>query len=266
MTVLEQAEKLERERVPCVPGAPSWVSLLTPDLDAAQAFYGPLLGWEFEAAPGHPRPYVHAAVRGVRTAGIGALPEGWPSAAVWTTFFGVGDIDVAARRVRERAGTVGLGPVDFPSGRVAIATDPDGAVFGLWQGRPGPARRMQHAGAPVWIELSSDAFAAALFYGTVLDWAALDPAELDVSWEHERVVLRVQGRKVAAMRTADAYPPVPIRPHWHISFAVPDLDRAVERALNLGAEPVGPATEGPYGTAAGLCDPQGAVFSLISPA
>ena len=33
-------------------GVPSWVDLESPDLGAAQEFYGGLFGWTFEAAPG----------------------------------------------------------------------------------------------------------------------------------------------------------------------------------------------------------------------
>jgi uncharacterized protein len=33
-----------------VPGAPDWVDLGTPDVDAAVAFYGAVLGWHFQSA------------------------------------------------------------------------------------------------------------------------------------------------------------------------------------------------------------------------
>ena len=33
-----------------VPGAPNWVDLGTPNVDAAVAFYGPVFGWEFQSA------------------------------------------------------------------------------------------------------------------------------------------------------------------------------------------------------------------------
>ena len=254
--------------VPCVPGAPSWVSLLAHDPTAAQAFYGPLLGWHFETVAERWGPYAHAITQGIKVAGIGALPDGWRSPATWTTFFGVNDIDDAARRVRERIGTVGIGPMDFTSGRVAIAVDPTSAVFGLWQGPTGPARQLQMAGAPAWIELSTDAFAAALFYGDVLDWAGQDAAHLEVYWEHERVVLRVDGRKVAALRTSDAGAGAAAalaRPHWHVSFSVVDLDSATDHALRLGGGMVSPPQDSPYGRFAALRDPEGAPFSLITP-
>jgi len=252
-------------RVPCLPGAPSWASLLARDPGAAQDFYGPLFGWSFRSPAELPCGYAVAEAQGVQVAGIGPLPAQGRFSATWTTFFGVADVDAAAGRVRERMGTVGMGPLSAWAGRVALATDPDGAVFGLWQGAVGPARRLPLPGAPSWVELSTDAFAAALFYGDVLDWAAHDPEHLDMAWEHERVVLRVDGRGIAALRTADdSAVSVPVRPHWHLSFGVDDLRRALVRAVRLGAVPISAPVSTPYGDTAELHDPEGAPFSLVS--
>ena len=262
----EAAGPAEALRVPCLPGAPSWVSLLAHDPGAAQDFYGPLLGWSFEAPREQPRGYVVAEAQGVQVAGIGPLPSRGRFTATWTTFFGVADLDAAVARVRERMGTVGAGPISAWAGRIALATDPDGAVFGLWQGEAGPARELPRPGAPTWAELATDAFAAALFYGDVLDWAGHDPEHLDMAWEHERVVLRVDGKEAAALRTADERTAaLPVRPHWHLSFAVDDLHRALVRAVRLGAVLASAPVSTPYGGTAELYDPEGAPFSLVSP-
>jgi uncharacterized protein len=255
----------EALRVPCLPGAPCWVSLLADDPGAAQDFYGPLLGWSFGVLREQPHDYVVAETQGVQVAGIGPLPPRGRFTATWTTFFGVVDVDAAVDRVRQRMGSVGLGPLSAAGGRVALATDPDGAVFGLWEGPVGPARKLSLPGAPTWAELSTDAFAAALFYGDVLDWASHDPEHLDMAWEHERVVLRVDGREAAALRTADdRTDALPVRPHWHLSFAVDGLHRALVRALRLGAVLVSAPVSTPYGDTAELLDPEGAPFSLVS--
>ncbi|MEY9839926.1 VOC family protein [Streptacidiphilus sp. EB103A] len=264
------AENRTTPRVPCIPGAPSWVSLLARDPAAQQAYYGALLGWHYEQVEEEWwGAYAFAVAQGQRVAGIGSQPQGWATApTTWTVFFGVEDIDGAAARVRERVGTVGIGPVDVSAGRVAIAVDPSGAVFGLWQGRPGPTRILEMSGAPSWMELRTDPFAAALFYGEVLDWAGQDRKHLDVQWENERVVLRAGGHRIAALREAD-----PLlaggtaraeRPYWHVSFAVDDADTAAERAIRLGGTAVLPVADSPYGRIAELRDPEGARFALIS--
>ncbi|MFC1418969.1 VOC family protein [Streptacidiphilus cavernicola] len=251
--------------VSCVPGAPSWVSLLARDPADARRFYGDLLGWGFECVEERWGTYAYAVAGGLRVAGVGALPEEWGGAPAWTVFFGTEDIEAGVQRVREHLGTVGIGPVDFAAGRVAVAVDPDNAVFGLWEGKPGPVQALRLPGAPAWMELSTDAFAAALFYGGVLDWAAQDRDRLDVTWEHERVVLRADGRRIAALATAERDPSVaPERPAWHVYFAVDDAATAAERATELGGTLVEAATGTPYGEVARLCDPQGAQFFLIS--
>jgi uncharacterized protein len=256
----------ERPRVPCVPGAPSWVSLLARDPAASRRFYGDLLGWQFEHIEERWGTYSYAVTGGLRVAGIGSLPDEWRGSPAWTVFFGTADIDAAAQRVREHLGTVGIGPVDFASGRVAVAVDPENAVFGLWQGELGPARTLRMTGAPVWTELSTDAFAAALFYGGVLDWASQDRSVLDVDWENERVVLRAEGRRIAALGTAEPTPDdaVPQRPAWYVFFSVDDAARASEHAQRLGGTLVTPARATPYGDVARLRDPQGAQFFLMS--
>ena len=248
-------------KVPCVPGAPSWVTLLSPDVQAAQEFYGPLLGWRFQTVPQPGEGYVHALVGTTRVAGLGTSPDRGKTPGAWTVFFGTDDIDGAARRVEERAGTIGVGPRSFNSGRLALAADPRGARFGLWQGPQGPARHMRLFGAPNWAELATlDAFEAALFYGAVLDWDSHLPQHQVVHYEHERVVVHVQGSNVAALHS------VPDRPaQWNVSFAVRDIETAANQAQRLGAHVLEPPKDTPHGATTTLTDTQGTPFTLVTP-
>lgn len=75
----------------------------------------------------------------------------------WTPYFAVEDADVAAARVRERSGTVAVGPLTLGKGRGVLASDRDGASFGLWErteasaslGGPGrPCARLAAAADP----------------------------------------------------------------------------------------------------------------------
>ncbi|WP_329494261.1 VOC family protein [Kitasatospora herbaricolor] len=252
--------------VRCVAAAPCWVSLMARDLDAAQAFYGQLLGWEFEPGPDRFGPYVHAVVEGEAVAGLGVSGSGWVMPVAWTGYFGTESADTAADAVRERGGTLAVGPLAFDAGRVAFAADPAGAVFGIWEGPPGPARRLALPGSPVWIELRTpDPFAAALFYGEVFRWDDRDPAHFEVRYEHERVVLRVEGRSVAALRAEKATGPVGTPPHWEVSFSVADAGAAAKLAERLGGGLIGPVFDTPYGRVARLSDPEGGRFAVISP-
>ncbi|MFE6056551.1 VOC family protein [Kitasatospora sp. NPDC056446] len=255
----------ETARVRCVAAVPCWVSLIARDLEAARAFYGPLLGWEFEAGPDRFGPYVHAVTGGEAVAGLGEAGGGAIPLA-WTCYFGTEGADAAADAVRERGATLAVGPLAFDAGRVAFAADPAGAVFGIWEGPPGRARKLELPGAPVWIELRTpDPFAAALFYGEVFRWDGRDPERFDVRWEHDRVVLRAEGNSVAALAKERAGGPEGTPPHWEVSFAVPDADRALARAVELGGSALGPAFDSPYGRVARLRDGEGARFAVISP-
>jgi predicted enzyme related to lactoylglutathione lyase len=56
--------------------------------------------------------------------------EGPPPA--WTFYFGVEDIDVAARAVSGNGGIIHYGPAEVPGGSfIIVAGDPQGALFGL---------------------------------------------------------------------------------------------------------------------------------------
>jgi predicted enzyme related to lactoylglutathione lyase len=255
-------------RVRGVLGAPSWVSLIVRDLDAAERFYGGLLGWTFVQGPERLGPFSYVVAGGHRVAGISAIGESSGIGMGWTAFFGVRDAHEGARRIADRGGTVGVGPVAIDAGRVVIARDPDGAGFGLWQGHEQlPESATALSGVPAWIELrTADAFKAALFYGEVLDWDPEVSSRCEVVWEHERVVLRVDGRNIAALGGPQrGGPEVDSPPSWRVSFAVPDIDLAVARAAELGGRVLVPPAPTPYGPVAELRDPEGSRFSLIQP-
>ncbi|GAA3895551.1 VOC family protein [Streptomyces gulbargensis] len=208
-------------------GAPCWLSLAARDLDTAQRFYGAVLGWTFRPAS-LGEAYAVGERDGVPVAGIAAVAAELAVPVAWTVFFAVDDADAAVARIRERGGTVGVGPVAYPPrGRAALATDPEGAAFGVWEGRLVSRWHVGERQAPAWLELHTrDAFAAAVFYGGVLRWAEADPGCCDVSYEEERVVLRREGQAVARLDSGpveSASPRPQLRPRWLVRFRVPDL-------------------------------------------
>ncbi|ATZ22701.1 27 kDa antigen Cfp30B [Streptomyces lavendulae subsp. lavendulae] len=249
-------------------GAPCWVSLMARDLEASQRFYGAVIGWTFRPAR-LGEGFSVAMLDGVPVAGIGALAADLAVPVAWTPYFAVDDADVAASRVRERSGTVAVGPVSFPSGgRAALVADLDGAVFGIWAGPVSAGWRVGKGPAPAWLELRTrNAFDAALFYGEVLEWATGRPGCCEVSYEQEQVVLRHDGDPVARLDSGPvepgAYNPY-TRPRWHVHFRVPELDAAVEAALDLGGRTVSVVTTTGTERSIALRDPDGALFTLTS--
>ena len=120
-------------------GAWTWNELVAPDLPAAVAFYGRLLGWVAAAIPGSV----------ARTSfGLGELLIGGGHTPIeaedptprWTVAFWVADADQAAARVGELGGTVLLPPMDIPAGRFTILADPQGAAFTATAVPGGPTR------------------------------------------------------------------------------------------------------------------------------
>ncbi|MBQ0866296.1 VOC family protein [Streptomyces sp. RK75] len=250
-----------------VGGVPCWVSLMTPDQRAAEDFYGPVLSWTFVSSDAGPDARI-ATVDGQPVAGINQLTAGaGPEAERWTVYFHVEDADVVAERISERGATVAVGPLRAGGGRSVIAADRWGAPFGLWQG-DGPASWWVGSGpAPAWLQLhTSDAFAAAVFYGEIFDWME-DPSH-GVTYEeqYDEIVVRVDGHPVAGLRGgALESPPDPgIRPRWEPYFRVPDLDAAVSAAEQEGGTVATAPREGPLGRTATLRDPKGASFCLLS--
>jgi len=237
---------MTRTEPPRAQGTPCWASLSASDLDAAQEFYGPLLGWEFVPGLRGVGPYVRALAEGRPVAGIGVLPYRSGLPVDWITYFAADSADQAAQRIRDHGGTVAVGPLDSElAGRLAVAADPQGAVFGLWQARelhgwPGG----QEAGEPAWSELvTAEPARATEFYQGVFGTVVLGVGE----------------------RAATGLGPCPVRgerSRWRIHFAVADADAVAERARELGGRIDLPAHDTAHGRVALLRDPQGGPFAV----
>ncbi|MGW7054796.1 VOC family protein [Streptomyces sp. NPDC054887] len=238
------------------------------DLESSQRFYGRVLGWSFR--PGRLGEGLSVAeLDGVPVAGVGALAGvlGVPSA--WTPYFAVRNADAAAARIRERGGTVAVGPVSVETGgRGALAADRDGASFGVWQGFVFSGWRIGERQAPAWLELRTrNAFDAAIFYGEVLEWTTGRSHCCEVSYEEDQVVLRSNGEPVARLNSG----PVEVaaltphaRPRWYVYFRVPELEPAVEAATALGGSIVSEVTSSATERWMTLRDPDGALFTLTA--
>jgi predicted enzyme related to lactoylglutathione lyase len=62
------------------------------------------------------------------------MPEG--SAPFWLVYFGIDDVDAGVARIGELGGSTIAEPMDIaPGARIAVARDPQGAVFALYAGR-----------------------------------------------------------------------------------------------------------------------------------
>ncbi|MFE2537409.1 VOC family protein [Streptomyces sp. NPDC059371] len=244
------------------PGTPCWVSLMAHETAATQDFYGALFGWEFQPGPPQLGPYARALLDGQEVAGIGQLPPDRHLPLAWTPYFASADVDHTAETVRHSGGTVGVGPLDAAeAGRLAIASDPSGAVFGIWQ-------RVAHLGTeitgvpgtPAWNELvTRDTESVVKFYQGVFGYE-LQPAG---SADFDYVTLHIDGRPVAGVHGVGNALPRDRGPHWLTYFEAAELDDTVSLVTELGGRLLRPAHDSPHGRVATVADPEGAVFSLI---
>jgi predicted enzyme related to lactoylglutathione lyase len=271
------------ERDGYIPGVPCWIDTSQPDPKAAVDFYAPLFGWEFEDVmpPDAPGEYFMARIRGLDVAAVGSIPEGAPQMATWNTYIWVESADDTAAKVKEAGGGVMMEPFDvMGAGRMAAVTDPEGAVFLVWEAR-------EHKGSQVVNEHGSNNFnnlntrdleGAKRFYGAVFGWETLDLNRGAVMWalpgygdhlEELSPGLRKGMEEMGAPRgfedvvaginliSADQ-PDTPA--HWGLTFAVDDADAIASKAEELGGKVVMPPFDAPWVRMTVLTDPQGATF------
>jgi hypothetical protein len=117
-------------------GTFAWAELSARGFDRAVEFYREVFGWEAEARPiDGGQVYTQFSLDGEPIAGgmemNPAIPAGVPS--YWMVYFSVADADASFRQALEAGAREMVAPQEFPGGRFAIVSDPQGAVFGLHQ-------------------------------------------------------------------------------------------------------------------------------------
>ncbi|MFM9371745.1 VOC family protein [Streptomyces sp. Da 82-17] len=244
------------------PGTPCWVSLMVHGLAATQEFYAALFGWEFRPGPQHLGPYVRAVLGEHEVAGIGQLPADRHLPVAWTPYLATDDADATSENIRYCGGTVGVGPLDAgDAGRLVIACDSVGAVFGVWQA----AEHLGTSGAglpgtPVWNELiTRETASVGKFYSCLFDYRE----EPVVSADFDYVTLQLDGRAVAGIHGVGDVMPRDHGPHWMTYFEVADVDAAVVRIVELGGHVLRAPRDSAHGRLATVADPEGAVFSIV---
>ncbi|AQS71910.1 VOC family protein [Streptomyces pactum] len=244
------------------PGTPCWVSLMVHGPAATQEFYGTLFGWEFQPGPQQLGPYVRALLDGREVAGIGQLPPDRQLPIAWTPYFASDDVNRTAETVRLCGGTLGVGPLDAgAAGRLALCSDPSGAVFGIWQAAAHLGTAVTDVpGTPAWNELvTAESASVAKFYETVFGFELVPEVSADLDY----VTLRLEGRPVAGIHGVGNALPRDRGPHWMTYFEVADAEESLEHLADLGGHVLKPVQDTPHGRVALVADPEGARLSLL---
>ncbi|MGY0061026.1 VOC family protein [Streptomyces sp. LZ34] len=254
---------------PYQPGTPCWIDVVAPDQAAALDFYAKVFGWEGRAGPPETGGYALCTLKGKPVAGImsaEAMGDQPAPPPVWTTYFSSADADATLQAITRNGGTAFTPAVEVMNlGRMLVAADPTGAVFGVWEPREFPgAGIVNEPGALIWNELNTtDREAAAAFYAAALGFetAPMEGAE-------DYFSLSVKGRPVGGMQPlgepGEAASPEAAA-HWLVYFAVADTDETVAKVTEAG----GTVCREPFDMVAGRMavaqDSQGAPFALIAP-
>ncbi|MGW2330846.1 VOC family protein [Streptomyces sp. NPDC001700] len=252
---------------PYQPGTPCWVDLTASDQQAALDFYTGLFGWSGEVGPAEFGGYTVCTLKDHPVAGVmaaQAMDDQPAPPTVWTTYFASTDAQATSEAISRNGGTVLLPVMDVMDlGKMMVAADPTGAVFGVWEARQFPgAGIVNEPGALVWNELNtSDREAASTFYAEALgiETTAMEGDAGDY------YALSVNGRTVGGLQTLREGVPSGTPSHWLIYFSVDNVDRTVAKLSAEGGTVLKPPFDMVAGRMALVQDPQGAPFAVIAP-
>ena len=262
-------------QLPNLPGHFYFTDLNTTDVDAAAKFYAAMFGWNYTEIPDAPNRYLPADIDGRGKAALSGLSEEQRAAGLpphWFPYLWVSDLDATLARIPELGGSIEMPAMDvFDMGRMAMAVDPTGARFGLWQdAKPGETTVKGEHGSPFWYELhTSDVDGAIAFYRELVGWST-DALQMGPDMTYHLIVPeqvddeQANAGGIMGMMQPHRESGEPSR--WFTYFNVDDCEAAHARALELGATSVMEPHDIPgAGRSCWVSDPQGALIALMKP-
>jgi predicted enzyme related to lactoylglutathione lyase len=252
------------------PGKFIWQDLISDDPAGSQRFYSELYGWEFRPLGVGGGSYWLISQQGVPIGGMvdqRRLPA-TRDISQWVSVLSSADIDASAAAVRAAGGAVLREPVALGKrGRIAVFTDPQGALFAALEtpgGDPRDASALPPVGGFLWHELwTSDPGPAARFYAGLSDLDARQAPSASAGVEVAYYVLSADERPRAGVRTrpAEDAPPLWV-PYLRVDTRA-RLEALLARVPGLGGEVLVPMTTRPAGGHVALvAGPSGAPIAL----
>lgn len=246
-----------------------WYELMTTDAPAAEHFYCNVVGWNARDASQSEMKYTallagEAPVAGLMTLDREACAAG--AKPTWIGYVGVDDVEGYVGRVTKAGGKVHVPPTDIPDiGRFAMVADPQGVAFNLFtpsSAMSRPAADPARPGIVGWHELLAvDGEKAFAFYSALFGWARAEAIDLGAMGRYQ--LFTAGDAPIGGMMSKP--PGVPM-PFWTYYFQVDAIGAAMERLKAGGGTVINGPMQVPGGSwiVQGL-DPQGAMFSLVSP-
>ncbi len=240
----------------------TWFDLFTDDMEAASQFYQALFGWSFESADGYTQKVrtIFSDKVPIATAVLNTPENKKIKESRWLGYISVEDVDQVSKTLEENQGTVYVPPRNLPDrGRVAVAIDPEGAIFGLLTSSHGDPLdtgiiENQWMGSELW---TTNVTSALGFYSKI------------AGYEHRRVGIGTKSEYLLLVKDSTPRAGVVtiqwenIKPAWLPYIAVSDVVATAKKAEKLGGKIlVSPDTKMPNGLVAIIADPSGAVFAI----
>ena len=117
------------------PNSFGWAELNARGVDKALPFYRNVFGWSTKSSPmGEGQPdYNEFQIDGQSVAGAWEMNPQIPAEvpSYWQVYFAVDDVNAAFQKALSLGAREQVAPTEYPGGRFAIVTDPQGASFGL---------------------------------------------------------------------------------------------------------------------------------------
>ena len=252
-----------------------WYELMTPDPDAAKAFYDKVVGWNIEAKSNFPNGYRMIGRSDGKFAG-GVLPltqemQQHGARPTWLGYVYVDDVDGTVAAIEQDGGKTYMGPFDIPDiGRVAMVADPAGAAFYVMkpippEGQPDAQSDVFSVDQPEhvrWNELSTtDPEGAVNFYRRHFGWG--QEGDMDMGEMGKYRFIQNGPTTIGAIMPKPPQLPVSL---WTYYVGVDDIDRASAAIRDGGGQVLHGPMEIPGGEfAMNAMDPQGTPFGLVGP-
>lgn len=240
-----------------------WYELMTPDIDAALAFYGRVIGWTSHDHPGGGERYAIVNANGAGVGGVTAMPPGLPK-PFWLGYIGTPDLAATLAAFRGAGGQVHKGPFEIPEvGTIAIVSDPQHTPLAFIQpAGTGESQSFDQAkpGHGNWNELHAPDPAAALaFYTAQFGWEKGETHDMGPNGTYQ--IIRAAGADIGGIVKTGWF-----GPSWIFYFGTPDPAAAAEAIRDAGGEVLHGPSPVPGGAHIVVArDPAGAAFALVGP-
>jgi len=245
-----------------------WFELLCNHVEAAETFYGKVIGWTCSAPGNAPHGYRMFSAAGIPVAGLMTLPDeakAQGARPLWMGYISTPDVDAEIAAVAAAGGTVYREPETIANmGRFAVVADPQGATYSLWTDLSGatlaekPPMTSGHVG---WHELMTENVDQAFdFYAGRYGWTK--DHDLDMGPMGVYRLFATGGMAVGGMMKKLEQVP---QSFWGFYFVVDGLDAAIERAEAAGGTKLRGPQEVPGGAwIAQFLDPEEVYFALVA--